>query len=405
MHSGSWEKIALAIWATALIVILFRVAFSSSDSQSIYPVLSTAAQNWQAGQSLYILPHTDQHKPLYRYSPLVAALLTPLNLVPDSLGGILWRLINLTVFLGAFAWWMRSVLPQPISREQAALMFLLLVPMSLSSFNNAQANLLLIGLLMGALAATAEERWPLAGGLIALATILKVYPVAIGMLLALVHPRRFLPWFALALLVALAAPFALQRPDYVLGQYLDWIHYLSLDDRSGFTPDGAYRDIRLLLTVWICKPSPELYVLLQLLGAAGCAALCLAGRLLAWPRRRLLTLLLGLGCCWMTLLGPSTESNTYNLLGPTLAWALLQAWRESAPRGTRGLLTLSFGLFLVTKFAVWFPDGRGTVHALGLHPLAALLLLAGILLQEYRWFTRSGLERNTADVLQPAQAA
>ena len=46
--------------------------------------------------------------------------------------------------------------------------------------------------------------------------LFKLYPVAVGLLLAACFPRRFAPKFAVAVLSGVLLPFALQSPDYVL---------------------------------------------------------------------------------------------------------------------------------------------------------------------------------------------
>src|SRR5262249_57832635 len=82
-----------------------------------------------------------------------------------------------------------------------------------------------------------------------------------------------------------------------------------------------------------------------------------------------------LACCWMTLLGPATESCTYVLLAPGLAWWLLEARRERRARAAQGLLWASYGLLLAAQCTAWLPWGR-ELHNLGIHPAAALLFLA-----------------------------
>src|SRR5262249_17349964 len=174
-----------------------------------------------------------------------------------------------------------------LSREQIGILFLLIMPISLGSLNNGQANLLVIGLLLAGLAAITSQRWPLAGGVIALACLIKIYPIAIALLLGILYPRRFFVWFLLALATGLLLPFVLQDPRYVFAQYQDWIVYLQRDDRSNWNAEGGYKDLRLLLTLWLAKPSPAVYTALQLLGAAACAAACVLVRFAHWPQRRL----------------------------------------------------------------------------------------------------------------------
>jgi hypothetical protein len=296
------------------------------------------------------------------------------------------------VLLGGLAWWLRSGLPvTPTARQQAAV-FLLVVPLALSSLNNAQPNPLVTGLLLAAAAGAVTERWSAAALCAALATAVKVYPLAVGLLLAAVYPRRFLPRLVLALAVLAALPFLCQRFGYVAAQYAAWYERLREGDESRkYWPlHMAYRDLWLLFRLAHVPISSRGYVGVQLLSAGGCALLCLAARWRGWPRRTLLLAVLTLGSCWMTLCGPATESCTYVLLAPTLAWGLVRAEPRpsgsgAAPplpdgRGSAGSVgsVVAYGLLLVSVLAGAF--GRAAaqrVHALGLQPLGALAFTAG----------------------------
>src|SRR5262249_32643145 len=158
------------------------------------------------------------------------------------------------------------------------------------------------------------------------ACLVKLYPLAVGLLLVLLHPRAFGVRFAAALALGVVLPFALQRPEYVADQYATWFRLLWADDRRSWPISLGYQDLWMLVRVWRVPLGPQGYLALQFGGAALVAALCLAGRWAGWPERRLLGVVLTFGSCWMTLLGPATESSTYALLAPAWAWAVLEAW-------------------------------------------------------------------------------
>lgn len=365
-----WERLAVMVWAAILLAVCGRGVLQPR-SHSVYPIYAGAAERWLQGEDLYqAIPGYDY----YRYSPLVAVLFVPLHLLPDAAGGVLWRLLNAGVYLGCLAWWSRVALPVPLSRSQRALLFLLVVPLSIGSLNNAQGNALVLGLLLATTAAAATKRWNLAALCIALACLFKLYPVALGLLLAAVYPRRFAPRLAGALAVGLLLPFVLQHPGYVADQYVRWTDHLVSYDRHSAQAGAWYRDALLLTRVWLAPLGRQGYLVMQLVAAAGVAGLCLAARRAGWPARRLLALLLGLGCCWMTAFGPATESCTYILLAPSLAWALIQAWRDRQPRWVRALLLASLALLWLSQAAIWFPKPR-RLHELGAQPFAALLFL------------------------------
>jgi hypothetical protein len=374
-RGNRWATIAVLVWAGILLACCGRDLLASR-TKSVYPIFAAAARRWPAGADLYDLlaPGLDR----FRYSPAVAALLVPFSLLPDGLGAIVWRFVNAGVYLGALAWWIRVVLPAALTTTQRAALFLLVVPLSIGSLNNGQSNALVLGLLLAAGAGARTDRWNVAAGCTTAACLFKVYPIAVGLLLAAVYPRRFAARLALALALGLALPFGLQHGRYVAEQYASWLHHFQAYDRQCLIAELWYRDIRLMYRPWLGALDLATYTTMQILVAAAMAAFCLAGRCAGWPRERVLVVLFALGSCWMTVLGPATESCTYILLAPTLAWALLQTWQTRRVGPVPGLIVTSYGLFVGCQMAVWFPFGRD-IHTLGLQPLAGLLLLAGIL--------------------------
>jgi hypothetical protein len=372
-ESATWTWIAVAVWSVLLAAVCIR-GIVQPTSHSLVPTYARAGSEWLTRGVVY---HDRWTAPFdqYRYSPLVTALLVPLSRMPPWLAGVLWRLLNAGVFLGAFAWWLDAAVP-PLSSRYKAILFLLIAPLALGSLNNGQPNPLMIGLLLAAIAATASERWTLAAFCIALSCALKVYPLAVGLLLAVVFPRRFAPRLLFALIILALLPFLLQQPDYVADQYVQWFQRLRGDDRKYWPLEAAYRDLWLLFRRVYVPITPRLYLGLQLVSAAGCALLCATARLRGLPREDWLLLVLALGSCWMMLCGPATESCTYVVLAPTAAWAILRVRPRLLPR-------LAFALLLAGVAAGLFPR-TGRIHGLGMQPLAALLLFVSYLPMGFR---------------------
>jgi hypothetical protein len=394
-------RTAVLVWTIVLGVVCIRAAVQPYK-RTLYTTWAQAGADWEIGRDLYRdtwNPDQDQ----FRYSPLVAALLVPFNHLPVRLGGVVWRLLNGGVFLGGFAWWLRTA-PATRTARQQGILFLLLVPLSLSSLNNGQPNPLVMGLLLAGLAAVERERWNLAAVLIVLATAVKVYPLAIGLLLAAAYPWRFAPRLLLALGLAAVLPFACQHTDYVRSQYTLWLERLDKDQRWYWPLHMAYRDLWLLIRLCHVPLTPRGYMGVQLVSAAGCAVLCVLARLRGLPRREVLGAILMLGSCWMTLCGPATEACTYILLAPALAWALLSAGCDGWPRSTRGMVATAFGLLMICVLAgLW--SGANRIHALGLHPLGTLLLTLawGVVLVRALRERGSGQQADAPDL--PARAA
>lgn len=365
-----------------LVGVSLRVV-AAPHSRTVYPIFAESARQWWVGGPMYPPQRPAELTTGFRYSPAFAVLMSPFALLPDALGGVVWRLVMATSLLAALAWWLRTVLPCTLTLTQTGLMFLFAAPLSISSLNNGQANVLVLALLLAGVAAARAQRWNLVAVCLGLSFALKVYPLAIGLLLTLIYPRQLAPRLLVAVGAALAFPFFLQRPEYVAEQYHDWIQCVRLDDRSQVPLEWAYRDAWLLIRRFGLPVSRPVYEILQLVAAALVAALCLAMNWRGWPQRHLLTALLGLGTCWMMLFGPATEACTYVLLGPTLAWAVLESWLRARSRAVRLTLLGSCAFFMSSRIASWFPITTQW-HALGVHPLGTILVLLCLLIAQVR---------------------
>jgi Glycosyltransferase family 87 len=368
-------RLMLAVWVTLGALICLRTVLHPKRN-SVYPIFADAGQGWLHGTDLY-----DDHFWLmrideYRYSPLVAASFAPLSQLPNYAGGILWRMLNAAVFLAGAIALFRTLYPGParLSLIGATCIGWLLLPLALPSLNNGQANPIVIGGLMLAIVAAHSGRWNLAALALAVPILIKVYPLAVALLLLLAYPRQ-LGWrLAVVLLLGLAIPFALQDPAYVARQYDEWFAKLLREDRSQRIITESYRDCWLLIR-WTHLPLPHLlYLPLQLATAAGIGAVILVGRLRRWRPAELLVHLFNLGCCWMILFGPATENSTYILIAPTFALAVWEAFAHDRPVWTRGLLAAIVGIFVGSAILTALPEGRNWAYPL--NPLATLLLFA-----------------------------
>ena len=368
---------AVIVWAIALIVVAIRVLLAPITSGSVFPVYSAAANWWVAGEDLYTLDFT---KHCYRYQPVVAVSFVPWAALPLKFAALLWRGLGVALLLFGVRAWMRRIAPRPLSPSQQGIALILLAPLAFQSINNAQVNVHLLGLLLLGLAAASRERWTLAAFLVAIATFFKLYPIAVGLLLVVVHPRQFAPRYFLMLLIGSALPFLTQRFDYVCGQYELWVRYLHIDNRLTGAIDQAPRDLYLLLRVWFVAPPLIVYQIIQAGAALLIAIICHLLRRRGVPIQVLYSTILNLGCLWMTLLGPSTESSTYTLLGVTAAsMALLSAGRS---RLINVLAWIGIALLSLPAIVVMFPGGK-IVQYWGPQPAGALLLLIVVLADLY----------------------
>jgi hypothetical protein len=365
------ERVALGLWLVLATVVCLR-AYTWPHRHSILPVYTTAAQNWLASNDMYALqPGLPD---LYRYSPTAAILLVPLTLLPDNLASLLWRVLNLAVFFWGVAWWCRAVVPRgdAFSRRHWAAFGIMLLPLSLESFNNGQINPIIVGLTLAGVAAVAGERWNMAAACAALTALLKIYPLAVGLLLALVYPRKFGPRFLVALTLGLAVPFLCQRFDYVIEEYRTWLQLLGGDDRSDWPLRIAPQDLWLLFRMTQVPISTHGYLVLRLGLAAGVAAMCVVEHHAGSGKRGALTVLSTQACLWMILCGPNSEPCTYILLAPVLAWAVVDAWQSCRSWMARSFTAIVLSVLLLPFLCRAFSGGED--NAAGLMPLGAVLL-------------------------------
>jgi hypothetical protein len=372
-----FERVVAILWCVATIACCGR-ALIWPHCNSVYTNFSEAGRAWIAGGELY---RTIADEP-FRYAPIVAALLAPFSLLPDELGGVLWRLCGLGVYLGGAAWWMRRVSDAALLPRQRAVVFALMLPLSIGALNNGQSNLLLAGLVMASCSAATTSRWNLSSLCFVLAFLFKGYPLAIGLLLFLVYPRRFAWRLPAAIALGLLLPFVMRNPSYVADQYAGWWSRLQENDRQVLEPTLWYRDFRQLWSLWIAPLNYDAYQIIEVIAGAGVAALCWFRLRSRGPDRQFHVLLLSLGCCWMTVFGPATESVTYVLLAVPAAWAVLRVLRERPSWFGGSLVFSGYALLVLCQIVNWFPFGR-MMHSIGPQPIAGLLLTAGFITIEW----------------------
>jgi hypothetical protein len=379
---------AVAIWSVLFFLLCARTLVLKVDKHSVFPVFTTAAANWLHGERLYVKGGAEE----FRYSPLIAAFFVPFDLLPLKIGEFFWRSLNFFSFLGGLYYCCKVGLPRRLSRSETAAIFLLIVPLSIGSLNNAQSNPLVLGLMLASAAACVQKRWTLAAVAITLATCFKLYPIALGLLFLLYFPWP-LGWRLLVCLAAAATlPFVMQHAAYVMDQYTVWVHYLSTEDRQRGPISDWYRDFRAVWRVYVAPMSMRNYLILEVAAAAGMAGLCVLGRLRRWPIETLLFFAFSFACCWMTVLGPATESATYILLAPVVAWGMVMHDGDRG-RGWRIAYAVAFGIFLASQLALNIPGGKYFRDHLQPLPVAGMLLLGTLVADALRLLVWTGMDK------------
>jgi len=362
--------VAIVAWITALLAVSGRVLVTPQRN-SVYTIYAAAAQRWLAGESLGTIG--TGHGDPYRYGPSFIPIILPFAVLPDCLGGVLWRIGCAGLLLIACGWFFRAVQRKySVDRGAISWFWLVLLPLSLGNINNGQANVLLAALIAATAAAVLDERWNVAALCAALCCVIKLYPLVLAAMLVVLFTRRFTGRFLLATAGLLLLPYAMQSSAYVTQQYIDWMHSLTLPDcRRDALVIHARRDLRLVLRLIDPGLAGNLCNALSAGLAALVACLCLAYRSQR-NRGDHISRLLFLGVCWMLLCGPATESATYILLAPFLLWRLADLFSRPAAPMTWTIVLTAVGGMIVYNAACWFPSGRSLIFAL--QPIATLAL-------------------------------
>jgi hypothetical protein len=377
---GGWNVGAFAVWIIIFLGLAIR-ALANPNRATAFTVYRLAGNHWLSAQHLY----GDWRG--FVYSPLAAVFFAPLALLPPGWGNLCWTWLNAGIFLIGVCALLGSGIYPGIKPGYHGIAYLLLVPLVLGNLDTGQANPTVIGLLLLAVAAAPAERWSLAALCIAAATYLKIYPLAVGLILFLMAPRR-LGWrLLLALLVLGILPFLFQHWSYVSQQYHEWISTRSADDRRLYPIKDVPLDLWFLLVRLGHLPIPSfVYSTFQVLSGGAIALFCLVGVWKHWSKDWLLAGILAFVSVWMTLCGPATELQTYVLLAPAVGLTLMDAFLGSRPLWLRiGLLMVYLLMVLAVARTSFLPSQKG-LWILAVQPVAAIVFLVCCLV----WFLRSG---------------
>ena len=384
-----WDVAACIAWAIVLLILFIRSA-SGHHRTTLFVYFQLAGLHWTHGEDLYVNWRG------FIYSPLVAALFAPFAYLPSGCGVVLWQLLNVVALLGGLAALLWTIFPSTV-RRYAGIVYLLIIPFAVGNLDIGQSNPLLIGLLMFAVAAVRVQCWGCAALCVAMATSLKIYPLALGLLICVIAPRKFGWRLFVALLLSALAPFLFQHWSYVSDQYHAWISTRSADNRLNYPIQYVPLDLSFLLH-WIghLQVTPFLYTLLQAGGGAAVALVCAWGKLKDWTMDRLLIGLLCLASIWMTLLGPATETFTYLLLAPPLILVLVHMFSAGGSAWLKRWVLAAIILQLLAVARIHFVPSFKPLWVLSAQPLSALIFLGACLvwlLKDAYWPERSPLEQ------------
>ncbi|MBM3979542.1 MAG: DUF2029 domain-containing protein [Planctomycetes bacterium] len=320
--SRFWPWYALAVWVAASVFVAIH-AYRNPRGHTLYDIYAIGIRNWWHGVDLY--PRQAETGELFRYSPAFALTAGPFALLPPGAGNATWKLFNLGAFALGLAVWAKRGQAGPLSANRTAALFLVAFPIVMGNVYNGQANLLVMGLVLLALAAVARDRWWGAATALAAATLIKVFPVALALVLCVLYWRTLPLRFVAALALGLLVPLVAQNPEYAVRQTGEWLHHLSASTELNRDRLKSLDKLFEVAGAGVSRPAFQAL-------AAGAGALVLAAGTLAVrrgePRPAVLFQVGAWFVTWVVLFSPSSEAATFSVLGPFLAWATVEAFRR-----------------------------------------------------------------------------
>jgi len=301
------QRVAFGLWG-AVFLVFSIVSILRPEARTVLHVYRKASSAWLSGQEIY--PGIDYPLPF-------VILFTPFARIPLSVAEILWRALEMGVYVGSL--WRLARVVDPGPRRLFFLLSILALPAALGSINNGQTNLLLAGAMAHAAVDWIAMRRRFAVAWLIVAVVVK--PIGIVMvLLVAAADLALVPWLAGGLLLTAAMPLLFDPWPYVVHQYQAWVA-----DLLSIAPSGEHRfdDINgLLRTLHVHVPPAGMLVTRAVAAVLTLAVWLAASKRFTQPRRGLT--LLGLSASYLMLFNPRTESNGYVILSHAIAaFALL----------------------------------------------------------------------------------
>ena len=154
------------------------------------------------------------------YGPVFSLVIAPFALLPEWAGMLLW-LMGLTVWLYAAVY--RSGLP----KQRQVFIYWFCSMALLTALFMQQFNIAIAAIILSSFYLIEKEHDGWAAFFIVLGTFVKLYGiVGLAFFFFSKHKVRLIMWLAVWSVVLFCAPMVISSPDYIVGQYREWIDCL-----------------------------------------------------------------------------------------------------------------------------------------------------------------------------------
>ena len=216
------------------------------------------------GTSLYEA-YPSEYWDVNHYGPVFSLVIAPFALLPEWAGMLLW-LMGLTVWLYAAVY--RSGLP----RQRQVFIYWFCSMALLTALFMQQFNIAIAAIILSSFYLIEKEHDGWAAFFIVLGTFVKLYGiVGLAFFFFSKHKVRLIMWLAVWSVVLFCAPMIISSPDYIIGQYREWIDCLigkNTENINSFAQNisllGLVRRITGCMTysdLWLIVPGMLLFAL------------------------------------------------------------------------------------------------------------------------------------------------
>lgn len=339
-------------WFLLALVTVFLMQVPVSQEPGAYETFYLAVEKFKDGGS----PYGNYGYDLYKYSPTF--LFVPLYLLsflPLILGAITWQTLSLLVYYFG----MRQLLQQfKQVVKPTALFSLLFIFYALSDLNingtHGQSNTLLVGFMVLSLALYFRGQFVWAALSLAFVTNMKLFPIALTLLLFLDLKKRFISWTFIWHIVLALVPFVVWGSSVSHSLYSGWLGNLLIDEKISM---GKYVHFYLSVRPFleanfgiIWGKTYFIFVLLNaMLLALGVWRMKLQTGLRSSFGKSQLLLIFNVALLFMLVFNTRTEGPTLVLMAPIYVISLWWVFNHLTGRDRKAALWFIFFIFILVS--------------------------------------------------------
>lgn len=206
------RRVLLVIWVILALVGMLK--YHRTDNNFL--IFRGVFWHTVNGTSLYA-SYPEEYFDINHYGPLFSLVIAPFAVLPEWIGMLLW-LAAMTLVL----YW--AIYKSTMTHRQQVFIYWFCGHSLLTALFMQQFNIVIAAIILGSFFLIEKERDFWSAFLIVLGTMVKLYGiVGLAFFLFSRHKIRFILSLLFWAMVLLVAPMLLSSPEYIIGQYREWI--------------------------------------------------------------------------------------------------------------------------------------------------------------------------------------